>query len=167
MSLLLLRLKHDGGPPSNGRGSPGAPPPHHWAAAHTDSNGTGVSGNGGHHRITGSPGLTSFAIRPPPTSGGGRGGGRGSRGGGGGAPTSANSAAILAAAQAAGMPMSALDPSDPMSSMNALLAAAQVIIACCHLTINSLIYKYKNACSYKSVTSITSLFYIKQPPFSL
>ena len=39
---------------------------------------------------------------------------------------SANNAAILAAAQAAGMPMSALDPADPMSSMNALLAAAQV-----------------------------------------
>ena len=39
---------------------------------------------------------------------------------------SANNAALLAAAQAAGMPLSALDPSDPMSSMNALLAAAQV-----------------------------------------
>jgi len=38
---------------------------------------------------------------------------------------SANNAALLAAAQAAGMPLSALDPSDPMSSMNALLAAAQ------------------------------------------
>eukprot|EP00095_Tigriopus_kingsejongensis_P002786 maker-scaffold728_size105512-snap-gene-0.20 protein:Tk02786 transcript:maker-scaffold728_size105512-snap-gene-0.20-mRNA-1 annotation:"tpa_inf: btb poz and kelch domain-containing protein" len=37
----------------------------------------------------------------------------------------ANNAAILAAAQAAGMPASSLDPSDPMSSMNALLAAAQ------------------------------------------
>ena len=41
-------------------------------------------------------------------------------------PNNANNAAILAAAQAAGMPMSALDPADPMSSMNALLAAAQV-----------------------------------------
>jgi len=38
---------------------------------------------------------------------------------------SASNAALLAAAQAAGMPLSALDPSDPMSSMNALLAAAQ------------------------------------------
>jgi len=46
-----------------------------------------------------------------------------------GAPNNNTSnAAILAAAQAAGMPMSALDPADPMSSMNALLAAAQVII---------------------------------------
>ena len=43
-----------------------------------------------------------------------------------GAAASANNAALLAAAQAAGMPLSALDPSDPMSSMNALLAAAQV-----------------------------------------
>ena len=39
---------------------------------------------------------------------------------------SASNAALLAAAQAAGMPLSSLDPSDPMSSMNALLAAAQV-----------------------------------------
>ena len=44
----------------------------------------------------------------------------------GGAAASANHAAIMAAAQAAGMPLSALDPSDPMASMNALLAAAQV-----------------------------------------
>lgn len=43
----------------------------------------------------------------------------------GGAAASANHAAIMAAAQAAGMPLSALDPSDPMASMNALLAAAQ------------------------------------------
>ena len=42
------------------------------------------------------------------------------------ATASASNAALLAAAQAAGMPLSALDPSDPMSSMNALLAAAQV-----------------------------------------
>ncbi len=42
------------------------------------------------------------------------------------AAASASNAALLAAAQAAGMPLSALDPSDPMSSMNALLAAAQV-----------------------------------------
>jgi len=41
------------------------------------------------------------------------------------AAASASNAALLAAAQAAGMPLSALDPSDPMSSMNALLAAAQ------------------------------------------
>ena len=45
------------------------------------------------------------------------------------ATTAANNAALLAAAQAAGMPASALDPSDPMSSMNALLAAAQVSVA--------------------------------------
>ena len=44
------------------------------------------------------------------------------------AAASASNAALLAAAQAAGMPLSALDPSDPMSSMNALLAAAQVIL---------------------------------------
>jgi hypothetical protein len=42
------------------------------------------------------------------------------------AAAAANNAALMAAAQAAGMPASALDPSDPMSSMNALLAAAQV-----------------------------------------
>lgn len=42
------------------------------------------------------------------------------------AATAASNAALMAAAQAAGMPASALDPSDPMSSMNALLAAAQV-----------------------------------------
>lgn len=41
------------------------------------------------------------------------------------AAATASNAALLAAAQAAGMPLSALDPSDPMSSMNALLAAAQ------------------------------------------
>ncbi|TRY79720.1 hypothetical protein TCAL_01983 [Tigriopus californicus] len=41
------------------------------------------------------------------------------------AAAAASNAALLAAAQAAGMPSSALDPSDPMSSMNALLAAAQ------------------------------------------
>lgn len=41
---------------------------------------------------------------------------------------SASNAALLAAAQAAGMSLSALDPSDPMSSMNALLAAAQVLM---------------------------------------
>jgi len=42
------------------------------------------------------------------------------------AAQAASNAAIMAAAQAAGMPISALDPADPMSSMNALLAAAQV-----------------------------------------
>ena len=46
------------------------------------------------------------------------------------ATASASNAALLAAAQAAGMPLSALDPSDPMSSMNALLAAAQVSLTC-------------------------------------
>ena len=51
---------------------------------------------------------------------------RTSRGSTSSATTAANNAALLAAAQAAGMPASALDPSDPMSSMNALLAAAQV-----------------------------------------
>jgi hypothetical protein len=42
------------------------------------------------------------------------------------AAQAASNAALLAAAQAAGMPLSSLDPADPMSSMNALLAAAQV-----------------------------------------
>ena len=44
------------------------------------------------------------------------------------AASNAAATQLLAAAQAAGMPASALDPSDPMSSMNALLAAAQVWI---------------------------------------
>jgi hypothetical protein len=51
------------------------------------------------------------------------------------AAASASNAALLAAAQAAGMPLSALDPSDPMSSMNALLAAAQVSSTLISLTV--------------------------------
>ena len=59
------------------------------------------------------------------------------------ATASASNAALLAAAQAAGMPLSALDPSDPMSSMNALLAAAQVsVIWQCNDTSTFILYFY-------------------------
>ena len=68
----------------------------------------------------GSP-LTPSAGGPPPRSRS-----RPSSSSSASAAASASNAALMAAAQAAGMPLSALDPSDPMSSMNALLAAAQV-----------------------------------------
>ena len=111
--IFWLRLKND---PPNGQRSPH----NHWA----DNNG-GVN----HHHNRASP-ITGNSVPhdnyrqgpPPPDT-------RGRSPRAGGRPpqsTSANNAAILAAAQAAGMPMSALDPADPMSSMNALLAAAQV-----------------------------------------
>ena len=111
---LFHRLKND--PPSNGQRSPHT----HWA----DNNG-GVN----HHHSRASP-ITGNSVPhenyrqgPPDTRGRSpRAAGRPPQ------SNSANNAAILAAAQAAGMPMSALDPADPMSSMNALLAAAQVSI---------------------------------------
>ena len=113
MFFVWFRLKND--PPSNGQRSPN----HHWS-----NNNGGVN----HHHNRASPLSNNVAAHDtfrlhPETRG------RSPRGGGGGRPpqpNSANNAAILAAAQAAGMPMSALDPADPMSSMTALLAAAQV-----------------------------------------
>ena len=103
----FVRLKNDA--PSNGQRSP-----HHWA----DNNGginhhnraSPLSNHVSHDNYRGhseNRGRSPRAGRPPQSN-------------------NANNAAILAAAQAAGMPMSALDPADPMSSMNALLAAAQV-----------------------------------------
>ena len=103
----FVRLKND--PPSNGQRSP-----HHWA----DNNGginhhnraSPLSNHVSHDNYRGhseNRGRSPRAGRPPQSN-------------------SANNAAILAAVQAAGMPMSAIDPADPMSSMNALLAAAQV-----------------------------------------
>ena len=110
MFFVWFRLKND--PPSNGQRSP-----NHWA-----NNNGGVN----HHHNRASPlsnnvAHDTFRLHPETR-------GRSPRGGGGRPPqpNSANNAAILAAAQAAGMPMSALDPADPMSSMTALLAAAQV-----------------------------------------
>lgn len=81
---------------------------HHWG----DSNGRN------HHEPSRASPLTS-TVQAPPRS-------RSRPSSSSSAAASASNAALLAAAQAAGMPLSSLDPSDPMSSMNALLAAAQV-----------------------------------------
>ena len=103
-SNRYFRLKND--PPSNGQRSP-----HHWA-----NNNGGVNHN---HRASPLSSIVHHDNRAPPAT-------RGRSPRGRPPPSNANNAAILAAAQAAGMPMSALDPVGPMSSMNALLAAAQV-----------------------------------------
>ena len=62
------------------------------------------------------------------------------------AAQAASNAAIIAA-KAAGIPISALDPADPMSSMNGLLAAAQVSIQCFTKGGKFKIYRWFSCCS--------------------
>ena len=95
-------------PMKRGRETPNNGLDNHWG----DSNGRG------HHEPSRASPLTS-SVQAPPRS-------RSRPSSSSSAAASASNAALLAAAQAAGMPLSSLDPSDPMSSMNALLAAAQV-----------------------------------------
>ena len=97
-----LPMKRRAETPNNGLDN------HHWG----DSNGRN------HHEPSRASPLTS-TVQAPPRS-------RSRPSSSSSAAASASNAALLAAAQAAGMPLSSLDPSDPMSSMNALLAAAQV-----------------------------------------